>query len=379
MTDVFNWQIKRNMKYTFESPKPEKQFAAVFDINKCIGCQTCSITCKTTWTTGRGQEYMFWNNVESKPYGGYPLYWDFKLLEKLGGGKWNADVYDGKTIFEKAAEENQNVEGFLPELDDWAYPNMGEDEIYGGEVTRGMHINSLPHPIWFYYLPRMCNHCSHPACVANCPRHAVYKRPEDGIVLVDQSRCQGYRQCVAGCPYKKPMYNSTTFRSEKCVACYPKVEQGHQTQCMEHCIGKIRMQGWISPPDSPKADNPIDYLVHVKKLALPLYPQFGTQPNIYYIPPIHVPTPYLKQMFGPGVDHAIKVYREEVPKDPILKGLLVLFGSAPEIITKFEVKNEVAMGYDAKGTLAAQTPIKEPEVIRASFDKARDVYRLDTP
>ena len=53
MVDVFNWQIKRDMKYPYAAAAPEKQFAAVFDINKCIGCQTCSITCKTTWTTGR--------------------------------------------------------------------------------------------------------------------------------------------------------------------------------------------------------------------------------------------------------------------------------------------------------------------------------------
>ncbi|MBV6342624.1 4Fe-4S dicluster domain-containing protein [Candidatus Magnetobacterium casense] len=377
MKEVYNWQIKRKMQYPFDEPKQEKQFAAVFDINKCIGCQTCSISCKTTWTTGRGQEYMFWNNVESKPYGGYPLYWDFKLLEKIGGGAWKDGSYAGKTIFEKAAEENKTVEGFLPALEDWSYPNMGEDEIYGGDVKQGMHIETLPHPIWFFYLPRICNHCTYPACVANCPRQAVYKRPEDGIVLIDQSRCQGYKQCTSGCPYKKPMFNATTYRSEKCVACYPKVEEGLQTQCMEHCIGKIRMQGWLSAPDKAKEDNPIDYLVHIKKLALPLYPQFGTQPNVYYIPPIHVPTPYMKQMFGPGVEHAVKTYREVVPNDSVLKGLLVLFGSSPQIMTKFEVKNEVAHGYNSKGELVAQAPIKEPEALRESYDKKLDVYRLD--
>lgn len=377
MAKVYNWQIGREMEYPYEPARPKRQFAAVFDINKCIACQTCTIACKMTWTSGRGQEYMFWNNVETKPYGSYPLAWDTRLLELLGGGTWEGDVYRGKTVFEKAKEERKTVSGFLPELDDWAYPNTGEDDIWGDRVDGGMHIASLPHPMWFFYVPRICNHCTYPACLANCPRQSVYKRPEDGIVLIDQSRCEGYRQCVRGCPYKKAMFNPTTGRSEKCIGCYPKVEKGLQTQCVEQCIGKIRMQGWISPPDEVREDNPVDYLVHVRKLALPLFPQFGTQPNVYYIPPIHVPKPFLVQMFGPQVDEAIRVYREELPKDPVLQGLLVLFGSAPQIMTRFKVRKGVAYGYDEDGDLVAKTPITEPLVLREPYDRKLDVYRLD--
>jgi nitrate reductase beta subunit len=145
---------------------------------------------------------------------------------------------------------------------------------------------------------------------------------------------------------------------------------------MEQCIGKIRMQGWINPPDKADPENPLDYLVHVRKLALPLYPQFGTQPNIYYIPPIHVPTPYLSQMFGPGVDSAVKTYKT-IPDDMTLKGLLVLFGSCAELMTKFDVKNGVAHGYNKDGKLVASTPIQEPNVLRESYDKKLDVFRLD--
>jgi ferredoxin len=67
------------MSYWYPENRPEKQFAAVFDTNKCIACQTCTLACKTTWTSGAGQEYMLWNNVETKPYGFYPLSWDLKL------------------------------------------------------------------------------------------------------------------------------------------------------------------------------------------------------------------------------------------------------------------------------------------------------------
>ena len=30
----------------------------------------------------------------------------------------------------------------------------------------------------------------------------MYKRDEDGIVLVDQDACRGWRYCMTGCPYK---------------------------------------------------------------------------------------------------------------------------------------------------------------------------------
>ena len=102
MARVHNWQIGREMSYWYPDSRPKKQFAAVFDINKCIACQTCTLACKTTWTSGRGQEYMLWNNVESKPYGCYPLAWDLKLLEMINGGDWNGKQYNGQTIFESA-------------------------------------------------------------------------------------------------------------------------------------------------------------------------------------------------------------------------------------------------------------------------------------
>lgn len=38
-----------------------RQVAMVIDLNKCIGCQTCTVACKTSWTSGEGQEGMWWN------------------------------------------------------------------------------------------------------------------------------------------------------------------------------------------------------------------------------------------------------------------------------------------------------------------------------
>jgi len=376
MARVYNWQLGREMAYWYPEARPKKQFAAVFDTNKCIACQTCTLACKTTWTSGKGQEYMLWNNVESKPYGYYPLGWDVRLLEALGPQTWNGTVYEGRTLFE-AAPAGERVLGWRPEEADYAYPNVGEDDCTGtvdkGAWMRGIHMS------WFFYLARICNHCTYPACLASCPRGSIYKRPEDGIVLVDQGRCRGYQECVRACPYKKAFFNPLTGTSEKCIACYPKIEQGNQPQCFENCIGKIRLAGFLSPrPEEAREDNPIDWLVHIKKVALPLFPQWGLEPNIYYIPPVHVPAPFLQQMFGPRAEQAIETYRG-APDDPDLAGLLGLFGSTARIVPRWKREGDTVLGFAEDGSELLRVPLKEPVHVRMAFDTAQGVQRTNVP
>jgi nitrate reductase beta subunit len=375
MARVFNWQINREMSYWYPESRPERQFAAVFDINKCIACQTCTLACKTTWTSGKGQEYMLWNNVETKPYGCYPLAWDLHVLEMLDGQRWRGNVYEGRTIFE-SAPAGERVLGWRPESQDFAYPNTGEDDCTG-QVDKGAFL-SLPHMHWFFYLARICNHCTYPACLASCPRSSIYKRREDGIVLVDQERCRGYQECVKGCPYKKVFFNPMTGTSEKCIACYPKFEQGLQPQCFVNCIGKIRLAGTISTPARARADNPIDYLVHVRKVALPLFPQFGLEPNVYYIPPIHVPLPFLRQMFGPGADEAVRVYRAAA-RDADLAGLLCLFGSTEQVVARWSRQGETVSGFGPQGAAVVRVPLNEPVHIRPAFDAKFQIVRTNCP
>jgi len=161
MSKVYNWQLGREMEYPYDEAHPRSQFAFVFNINRCIGCQTCTMACKSTWTFSRGQEQMWWNNVETKPYGGYPQSWDVKLLALLeeanaGGQVWNDGstgqaatgaeagtgpgpgpygVFDGQTIFEaKSPLEDvpqSRVLGYLPSDDEWRAPNIYEDTAAG--------------------------------------------------------------------------------------------------------------------------------------------------------------------------------------------------------------------------------------------------------
>ena len=409
MAKVYNWQLGREMDYPYEEVHSKRQFAAVFNINRCIACQTCTMACKSTWTFSRGQEHMWWNNVETKPYGGYPQFWDVKLLTMLdkadpGGQKWNPagkgerapyGLFDGKTIFE-AAPRGEPALGYLPADKEWQAPNIYEDTSTKYEAGRTMGLSkdgvTLPeHKAWFFYLQRICNHCSYPACLAACPRKAIYKRPEDGIVLIDQERCRGYRKCMEACPYKKPMFNTETRISEKCIACYPRIEgkdplfkgRRMETRCMAACVGQIRLQGLVDVnKDGSWLENrqsPLYYLIKVAKVALPLYPQFGTEPNIYYIPPRWVPRPYLYQMFGPGVDEAIGKY---IAPDRELLAVLQLFRRSQEIIFRYEIQegpkayetsihgknftmyNDTVVAFGEDGHEIFRTTVEEPIHVR---------------
>ncbi|MBI4197297.1 MAG: nitrate oxidoreductase subunit beta [Deltaproteobacteria bacterium] len=391
MAKVYNWQIGREMDFPYEEAHPKRQFAAVFNINRCIACQTCSMACKSTWTFSKGQEYMWWNNVETKPYGGYPRNWDVKLLAMLA----KADPEGQKTIFE-AAPHGERVLGYLPEDREWKAPNLYEDTSTkynsGGSLGLSGEGVSLPeHKAWFFYLQRICNHCTYPACLAACPRKAIYKRPEDGIVLVDQERCRGYRKCMEACPYKKPMFNAETRVTEKCIGCYPRIEgkdpllkgKRMETRCMSACVGQIRLQGLVDvQPDGSWAENrqhPLYYLIKVAKIALPLYPQFGTEPNIYYIPPRWVPKNYLHQMFGPGVDEAVDRY---LAPDRELLAVLQLFRRSQEIVFRYDIEegpklfettvhgkpftlyNDTVIAFGEDGKEIFRTTVEEPIFLR---------------
>jgi nitrate reductase / nitrite oxidoreductase, beta subunit len=48
------------------------QMGMVMNLDKCIGCHTCSVTCKQAWTNRAGTEYVWFNNVETRPGQGYP-------------------------------------------------------------------------------------------------------------------------------------------------------------------------------------------------------------------------------------------------------------------------------------------------------------------
>ncbi|QGG59972.1 nitrate reductase subunit beta [Loigolactobacillus bifermentans] len=377
------------------------QIGMVLNLDKCIGCHTCSVTCKNTWTNRPGAEYMWFNNVETKPGIGYPKRWEDE--EHYHGG-WTLNA-KGKLQLKAGDKLNKVALGKIfynpdmPELDDYYEPwTYDYDTLFGPEkkhqpVARAksqitgdrMDLTGGPNwdddlagsPEYFHqdpnmakietdikanfeqafmmYLPRLCEHCLNAACVASCPSGAMYKRDEDGIVLVDQERCRGWRFCMSGCPYKKVYFNWRTNKAEKCTFCYPRVEEGMPTVCAETCVGRIRYIGAMlydadrvaeaaSEPDDTKlyqaqldlfldpndpeviaqaredgiseemltaAQNSPIYRMAVKEhIAFPLHPEYRTMPMVWYVPPLSPIMSYFEgrdsikdpDMIFPGID-----------------------------------------------------------------------------
>lgn len=297
-----------------------RQLAMVMDLNKCIGCHTCTMACKTQWTNRNGRDYMYWNNVETMPGDGYPRQYD-----KMGGGfDEDGQLKLGKEPVPEeygVPWEYNHEDALMTGKDPWLRPNVTPKWGANWDEDRGEGDYPNSH---YFYLPRICNQCTNPACLAACPRNAIYKRQEDGIVLIDQERCRGYRYCVTACPYKKVYFNDKTSTSEKCMFCYPRIEKGLPPACAVQCVGRMRWVGYCDDEDGP-----IYQLVEKYKVALPLHAEWGTEPNVFYIPPTapptfaedgtvtnqsRIPLDYLESLFGAGVAAALETLARERAK-----------------------------------------------------------------
>ncbi|MEJ2597371.1 MAG: nitrate reductase subunit beta [Anaerolineales bacterium] len=349
----------------------------LFHLDKCIGCHTCSVACKNLWTDRKGAEYMWWNNVETRPGSGYPTQWEDQEHYK-GGWEFNDDRLRLRLHSKTAGLLKLFFNPSLPTLDDYYEPfthrfqdlfnapegddqptaipismvtgepieiqsgpnwddDLGGSNIYARndpnlegvpEETR-RQLDELERVV-FNYLPRICNHCLNPACVAACPSGAIYKRAEDGVVLVNENKCRAWRMCVAACPYKKVYYNWSTGKSEKCILCFPRMESGQAPACAHSCVGRIRYMGvllydadripeaamvpnealvesqraTLLNPNDPQVvaaaqrsgiddgwiqaaqRSPVYRFVKEWGLALPLHPEYRTMAMMYYIPPL---------------------------------------------------------------------------------------------
>ena len=302
-----------------------KQLTWVVDLNKCIGCQTCSVACKILWTQEDSEESQWWCTVNTLPGVGVPRGW-----ESMGGG-YDADGnpqagrqptradYGGGFDFNYEEVLSGGQEPGTAVLEPqgsrenrWA---MNWEEDQGG----GDWPNS-----YYFYLPRFCNHCTRPACAEACPSGAMQKT-EDGLVIRDESICAGSRFCVEACPYKKVYFNNERHVSQQCMGCLPRIEDGVAPACVRQCPGRAVFVGWLDDENTP-----VNRLVKEWEVALPLHPEYGTRPNVYYVPPVlphpvnednslntdedRVPPEYLASLFGERVHDALATLKGEMEK-----------------------------------------------------------------
>jgi nitrate reductase beta subunit len=440
------------------------QISSVFHLDKCIGCHTCSVACKNQWTDRRGVEYAWWNNVETKPGAGYPVGWEDQ--ERRGGG-WK--VSGGELELRQGGRMATLGRIFhnpkLPVLDDYYEPftyrygdlfdaPAGDDQPTARPISlldgRPMDIEAGPNwdddlggsNVWaegdpglaaldeadrrhlleferlaFFYLPRICNHCLNAACVAACPSGAIYKRGEDGVVLVSQEKCSGWRMCVSACPYKKVYFNWATGKSEKCILCYPRLEAGEAPACFHTCVGRIRYLGvllydadriaeiaarpdrelvaaqreMILDPSSPDVAaaarasgvteqvldaarrSPVYRFVKEWGLALPLHPEFRTLPMLFYVPPV------LPAIAAAADEEGSFFSRLETARLP-LRYLAGLFGGGDEGVVAAAYRRLLAVRVHRRATRVGDLPAPAAaEALSAaglSAAQAEDVYRL---
>lgn len=445
------------------------QVSMVFHLDKCIGCHTCSIACKNIWTDRKGAGYMWWNNVETKPGTGFPTAWEDQ--DKYRGG-W--ECVDGKLRLRSTSKSKTVVNIFhhpdMPTMDDyyepWTYDYQhlfnapeGPDQPTAVPISTvtGELINIKAGPNWdddlggspiyaehdpnlaglteeqkeqmfaverlvFFYFPRICNHCLNPSCVASCPSGALYKRGEDGIVLLDQNRCRAWRNCVPACPYKKVFFNWSTGKSEKCILCYPRQETGQAPACFHSCVGRIRYLGvllydasrieevaklppeqlvegqrsLILDPHDPEViaaarangihdsviesaqKSPVYKFVKIWKIALPPHIEWRTLPMLFYVPS-------MAPVMSSRQDGAIKNISNDLFHDiddarVPLKFFANMFGAGHEGVVRYALRKQKAVRWYRRAVTVgdlemavAERVLREAECTK---DEAEAIYRL---
>lgn len=214
-------------------PPSKKKLGLVIDLDTCVGCHACAVSCKE-WNAGGFAAPL----TDEQPYGKDP------------SGVWFNRVHS----YEVAA-------------------------------TDGCASGAASQPAMTLHFPRSCLHCETPACVTVCPTGASYKRAEDGIVLVDEDKCIGCKLCSWACPYGAREYSHVEGVMKKCTLCIDRIynenldESERQPACVQACPTRARHFGDLGDPESD-----VSKLV-AERGGIDLLPQLGYQPVNQYLPP----------------------------------------------------------------------------------------------
>lgn len=203
----------------------EHWWGMLIDVDKCIGCGNCVRACKSENDVPL-QEGHFRTWVE----------------------RYQVDTRDAE--HPRVDSPDGGFDGF-PEI-----------------ATPGASVK-------VFFVPKLCNHCTHSPCVQVCPVGATFESP-DGVVLVDESYCLGCRYCVQACPYGCRFIDARTMTADKCSLCYHRITQGLTTACCEACPTGARQLVDLKNPRDPVHEVLRTTAVHVLK------PQMATGAKVYY-------------------------------------------------------------------------------------------------
>src|SRR6476620_8524686 len=450
------------------------QMGMVMNLDKCIGCHTCSVTCKQAWTNRAGTEYVWFNNVETRPGQGYPRRYEDQETWKGGwtlthrgslklkaGGRvrkllgifaspvqpkladyYEPWTYDYQTLIEAPLDADFPVarpKSLITSENTKITWSANWDDNLGGTSEMGHLDPSFAklnasvrreseekvrfelEQTFMFYLPRICEHCLNPSCAASCPSGAIYKREEDGIVLVDQDRCRGWRQCITGCPYKKIYFNHKSGKAETCTFCYPRVEVGIPTVCAETCVGRLRYLGLflydadavtaaasapderdlyeaqmdlLLDPEDPEVlaaareqgipedwldaarRSPVYALAKKYRVALPLHPEYRTMPMVWYVPPLSPVVDLLTVQGHDAEDSDVLFGASEALRIPV-EYLAELFTAGDtDIITDVLRKLAAMRAYMRDVSLGRDGDPSIPAAVGLDEETLYEMYRL---
>ncbi len=211
------------------------QWAFGVDAEKCIGCLRCVEACKTE------------NNVA--PDAHHFRTWVERYVTLEGEDKARVDSQADPVNIEASGSEGR-----------YRFANRYKD----AKVEKA------------FFVPKLCNHCTNPACVQVCPTGATYKTA-DGVVVIDHTYCIGCQYCVQACPYGARFFNEEKNVTDKCTWCYHRITKGLQPACVEVCPVGARIFGDRSDKQSSISQFIQNNRVHV------LRPETGNAPNVFYV------------------------------------------------------------------------------------------------
>jgi tetrathionate reductase subunit B len=213
----------------------QHRWAFGVDAAKCIGCLRCVEACKReNAVPGDAHHFRTW--VERYVY-----------LE--GEDKPRIDSHHDPVNIEASGSEKE-----------YRFANRYK----GAKVEKA------------FFVPKLCNHCTHPACVQVCPTGATY-RTEDGVVLIDHKYCIGCQYCVQACPYGARFFNTEKGVTDKCTWCYHRITKGLQPACVEVCPVGARVFGDLKDKNSP-----VSLFIRNNRVQV-LKPETGNAPNVFYV------------------------------------------------------------------------------------------------
>lgn len=207
-------------------PPPKKKLGLVIDLDVCVGCHACAVSCKEWNAAGHAAPL-----TDEQPYGKEP------------SGVWFNRVHS-----------------------------------YEVEATAAQPAMTL-------HFPRSCLHCEQPACVTVCPTGASFKRAEDGIVLVDEDKCIGCKLCSWACPYGAREYSAVEGVMKKCTLCIDRIynetfaPEDRIPACVRACPTGARHFGDLGDPASAVSQLVAD------RGGFDLLPETGYKPVNKYLPP----------------------------------------------------------------------------------------------